>query len=84
MKAKHQRTLQKIFEKPDRADIQWKDIEALFLSLGAVIKEGKGSRVRIDYHGIASTFHRPHPQKETNKSTIKDIRNFLISMGFEQ
>ena len=44
---KHERTLQAIFESPTKANIQWREIEALFRHLGATIAEGRGARVRV-------------------------------------
>ena len=73
--------LQKIFEKPDRSDILWKDIEGLFLALGGEIDEGRGSRVRVAINGVRAVFHRPHPERVTNKGTVKSVRRFLIESG---
>ena len=36
MKRKHQRTLELIFARPVSGNLSWRDIEALFLELGAV------------------------------------------------
>jgi hypothetical protein len=74
---KHRGTLEKIKSRPDRSDIAWKDIEALFLALGAEISEGSGSRVRVFLNGTRAVFHRPHPQKETDKGAVKSVRRFL-------
>ncbi|MDF5716790.1 MAG: type II toxin-antitoxin system HicA family toxin [Rhizonema sp. NSF051] len=63
-----------MFETPTRSDITWTDVKSLFLSLGSIVQQGKGSRVRVALNGIKSVFHEPHPQKEVSKSTIKDIR----------
>jgi hypothetical protein len=81
MTAKHQKTLRSIFDDPVRANILWAEIEALFLSLGAERDEGSGSRVRFYLNGIRATFHRPHPQKETDRGTIKSVRKFLNESG---
>lgn len=40
MNRKHRKTLQAIFAKPVNGNIAWRKIEALFLHLGAVRKEG--------------------------------------------
>ncbi|WP_296452844.1 type II toxin-antitoxin system HicA family toxin [Rubinisphaera sp.] len=50
-------------------------------STGAEITEGAGSRVRIALNGVRAIFHRPHPQKETDKGAIKSMRRFLIEAG---
>jgi hypothetical protein len=78
---KQQKTLEAIFEEPVRANIVWKDIETLFLVLGAEVSEGSGSRVRVALHGVRAVFHRPHPQKETDKGAVKSVRRFLQEAG---
>lgn len=69
MKSKHRKTLKQIFDNPIRANILWVDIENLLTALGAEISEGRGSRVRIALNGVRAVFHRPHPQKETDKDS---------------
>ena len=81
MNKKQRQTLERIFEKPEHSDIPWPDIESLFIALGAEISEGKGSRVRVILSDVKAVFHRPHPQRVTNKSTIRSVRRFLIESG---
>ena len=81
MNKKQRQTLQKIFEKPERSDVSWDDIEGLFLSLGAELTEGKGSRVRVALNDVRAVFHRPHPAREINKGSVKSVRRFLIESG---
>jgi hypothetical protein len=81
MNKKQRRTLSKIFEKPERPDILWNDIESLFIALGADISEGKGSRVRVALNQVRAVFHRPHPKRVTNKASVKSVRRFLIESG---
>jgi len=78
---KHRKTLEAIFEKPERVDIVWRDVETLFIALGAEIREGNGSRVRVALKDVRAVFHRPHPCRETNKGAVKSIRRFLESAG---
>jgi hypothetical protein len=78
---KQRRTLEAIFEDPVRANIPWREIENLFIALGAEITEGSGSRVRVALQGVRAIFHRPHPQKETNKGAVKSVRRFLQEAG---
>ncbi len=77
MNRKHRRTLERVFEAPERADILWRDIESLFVALDAKVSEGRGSRVRVALRGVRAVFHRPHPKKEANKATVKSVRRFL-------
>ena len=77
MNQKHRHTLEAIFDDPVRSNIPWRDIEAMLNAAGAEITEGEGSRVRIALNGIRAVFHRPHPQKETDKGAVKSVRRFL-------
>jgi len=78
---RHRRTLEAIFADSVRANVGWTDIEALLRSLGADLSEGRGSRVRIALNGVRAVFHRPHPQKETDKGALKSMRRFLTDAG---
>ncbi len=81
MNRKHTDILKTVFDKPERSDIVWKDIESLFKALGAEvtgITEGKGSRIRIYLNSVRAVFHRPHPKKETDKGAVKSVRRFLM------
>jgi hypothetical protein len=75
---KHRTTLVAIFADPVRANIGWRDIEALLLACGAEVSEGNGFRVRVALNGIPAVFHRPHPQKETDRGAVKSVRRFLV------
>ena len=77
MNKKQKRTLERIIEKPERSDIDWKDIETLIYALGGDISEGRGSRVRIYLNGVRAVFHRPHPKRVTVKGAVKSMRRFL-------
>ena len=83
MGSRHQKTLRAIFENPVRANIAWSDIEAMLAAYGAHISEGAGSRVRIALQGVRAVFHRPHPQKETDKGAVKSMRRFLMEAGIQ-
>ena len=81
MDSKHRKTLEAIFEKPERANILWRDIEALLIALGAEITDGNGSRRRVALKGVRAVFHCPHPRKETDKGAVKSVRKFLEAAG---
>jgi len=83
MDTKHQKTLTSIFAEPTRSNINWNDIESLFLALGGEVSEGRGSRVRVVLNGVRAVFHRPHPEKETDKGAVKSVRRFLLEAGVE-
>ena len=81
MKGKHARTLEAVFANPVRANVLWADVQSLFVAMGAEISEGRGSRVRVSLDGVDAVFHRPHPQKETDKGALKSVRRFLTEAG---
>lgn len=81
MGPKHRRLLSTIFEDPVSSNIAWRDVEASLLAAGAEIGEGSESRVRIALDGVRAVFHRPHPQKETDKGAIRSLRRFLTEAG---
>lgn len=77
MKRKHQKTLEAIFAHPVGGNIQWRDIEALLMELGAEISEREGSRVAVVLFGEVRIFHRPHPSPTTDKGAVASIRKWL-------
>ena len=81
MKRKHRKTLEAIFAHPVSANIQWRDIEALFIELGAEVSEREGSRVAVVLFGEVRVFHRPHPSPNTDKGAVASIRNWLKQYG---
>ncbi|MDR3019477.1 MAG: type II toxin-antitoxin system HicA family toxin [Treponema sp.] len=81
MNSKHKKTLRDIFHKPIKSSVLWSDVESLFKACGAHIEEGSGSRVCIMLNNVVSVFHRPHPQKETDKGALKSVRRFLENAG---
>lgn len=81
MNSKQRRTLEAVFADPVQANIAWSDIEALLIACGAMTEEGRGSRVRFLLNGFVATFHRPHPQKETDRGAVKSARRFLQEAG---
>ena len=80
---KQRKTLESIFTNPIPSNINWKDIESLFIALGANVSQGQGSRVRVKLNDVRAVFHEPHPQKETDKGAVKSVRDFLIEAGIE-
>jgi hypothetical protein len=81
MKRKHQKTLDAIYARPVSANIQWRDIEALFLELGAEISEREGSRIAVVLFDEVRVFHRPHPSPDTDKGAVASIRKWFEQHG---
>lgn len=83
MSKKHERVLEAVFRLPVSSNVAWKDCEKLLESLGAEISEGEGSRVRVFLNKKRAVFHRPHPQKETDKGALVSLRKFLENAGIK-
>lgn len=81
LKRKHQITLRQIYTTPISANIKWKDIEALFLELGAKIEEREGSRIAVVLFGQVKVFHRPHPSPDTDKGAVASVKKWLSENG---
>ncbi|MGA8352406.1 MAG: type II toxin-antitoxin system HicA family toxin [Isosphaeraceae bacterium] len=81
MNRRQQRTLESVFARPVRANIDWRAIESLLIALGAEVSEAKGSRVCVLLNGRTAVFHRPHPEKEAGKHTVRSVRDFLENAG---
>ena len=81
MKRKHQKTLEAIYARPVSANIQWRDIEALFEELGADISERAGSRIALVLFDEVRVFHRPHPLPDTDKGAVASVRKWLEQHG---
>ncbi|MEQ4485295.1 type II toxin-antitoxin system HicA family toxin [Cohnella silvisoli] len=54
---------------------------SLFRGCGVTVSEGSGSRVRAELDDVKATFHRPHPQRVTDKGALKSVRKFLSEAG---
>lgn len=76
MNSKNIKVYNEIYKNPVQSDIPWKDIESLFVALGADITEGNGSRIRIMLNGERAVFHHPHPESTTDKGAVKAVRKF--------
>ena len=39
--------------------------------------------MRVYLGGVRVVFHRPHPQKETDRGALRSVRRFLVEAGVE-
>ena len=81
LSSKHRKTFKSIFDNPVRSDVEWEKIELLLSALGGELSKGRGFRIRVALNDVRSVFHRPHPQKETDKGALKSVRRFLKEAG---
>lgn len=81
MRRKHARTLERVFARPTAASLTWNEVESMLVAFGAHMSEGRGSRIRVELHGVRAVFHRPHPPPEIDRGTVTSVRRFLEAAG---
>ncbi|WP_422136888.1 type II toxin-antitoxin system HicA family toxin [Endozoicomonas sp. ALD040] len=79
----NRKTLKALFADPINGNIEWRKLEALFLSLGAKRTTKGGSSVSFVLNDVRADFHRPHPDKASLRYRIKDARRFLEQAGIK-
>ena len=70
-----------VFTDPVSGTLGWADVAGLLVAAGAVVIEGRGSRVRFVCGQEVVTFHRPHPAKEAKRYQVREARDFLERIG---
>ena len=81
MNSAHRKTLLAVFSDPVNGALEWRRIEALLVAVGCKVIEGSGSSVTFEKDGLRAYFHRPHPAKEALRYRVRDVRQFLQSIG---
>ena len=81
MRTKHRRTLENVFRTPTPAGIRWADIVSMLEAVGAEVSQRSGSRVLLKKGAERMVVHRPHPEPETGRATVRDIAAFLNATG---
>lgn len=81
MRAKHRRTLKSLFKRPTPTGIRWTDIVFMLDAAGVEVSQRSGSRVLPTKGAERMVVHRPHPEPETGRATVRDIAAFLEAIG---
>ena len=81
MRAKYQRTLNEVFKRPTPSGIRWADIVTMLNAAGVEVTQRSGSRVLLKKGAERIVVHRPHPEPETGRATVRDIAAFLDAVG---
>lgn len=81
MRLKHQRILENMFTRPTPAGIRWMDIVAVLKAVDVEVSQRSGSRVLLKKGAERMIVHRPHPESETGRATVRDIAAFLAAIG---
>jgi len=80
---RQKKILKDVFTDLIKPNIPWKDIVSMLIALGAEVNEGSGSRVRFFLNNRIAVFHRPHPERVTDKGAVKSVREFIVNSGIE-
>ena len=83
MNRKQKNTLNRMFSKPTPSDIKWSEVEAMLKAAGVEISQRAGSRVGLKKDAERIVVHRPHPQPEVGKATVRAIAKFLEMVGMQ-
>ena len=76
---RQKKTLAAIYATPVNPNIKWRDIESLFVALGATVTQsGKGMTISLDGHDFY--YHRPHGRNNSGRGLVKRVREFLETM----
>jgi len=83
MNSKHLKKLESVFFTPLKRNIKWSDVEKLIKAVDGTIKQGDGSRIRIDFSGQSLNIHTPHPQKELKPYQVRALRTLFNEVGIQ-
>ena len=62
--------------------MNWIDAMALMSALGATIDEKRsGSRVLVIWCDERRVLHKPHPERNLDKATVKELKVWLTENG---
>ena len=78
LSTEHQRTYDSIFQHPISANLERRDVKALFDALGEVTEEHNGN-LKFDRNGQTLILHPSHTNHPANVEEVMTIRHFLES-----
>ena len=67
--------------RPTPAGIRWAEIESLLNALGVDVINRAGSRTLLRKGDHRIVVHRPHPQPEVRRDTVRNIVEFISLIG---
>ena len=81
VRAKHQRTLERLFRRPTPSDIRWIDLEARLKAVGVDLRQRAGPRVLLVLGSQRMALHCPHPQPTVGRATLRAAAAFPGAAG---
>jgi hypothetical protein len=86
MNKEQRHTLAKIYFDPITLGVRWKDVEHLFIGLGAYAKWSDASHLTVDLNGHKESF--PTPARDKNAvlgaGDGRRVKDFLASAGISR
>jgi predicted RNA binding protein YcfA (HicA-like mRNA interferase family) len=73
--------LENVLRTPTPTGIRWTDIVSMLEAAGVEVSQRTGSRVLLKKGAERMVVHRPHPEPETGRATVRDIAAFLNATG---
>ena len=70
-----------MYEVPTPTDIRWQDIVTMLRAADVEVSQRSGSRVLLKKGTERMVVHRPHPEPNTGRATVRDIAAFLGVAG---
>ena len=58
-------------------------MESLLVAAGVELTQRSGSRVGLRKDNERMVVHRPHPQPEVGRATVRSIARFLAAVGVQ-
>jgi len=82
--SKQKKILTCIFHDPVLKNIKWANVKSLIISLGGIVEQGNGSRIRIVFNDLSLNIHTPHPGNELKPYQVRAFRKLLKDQGLEK
>jgi hypothetical protein len=80
LSGRHRDTLEKIFEHPPSANLEWRELRSLLEAVGTVVEEANG-KLRVSL-GPETEVITPPRHKDIDVQLLVDIRRMLRNAGF--
>lgn len=83
MNKEQRHTLAKVYDDPHAAGVRWRNVEQLFLGLGADAKWSDPSHLTVELKGHKDSFQTPYRDKNAvlTENDGENVRDFLESAG---
>ncbi len=77
MTKKALRQFEAIMQRPGRVDVSWRDAKRLLGLLGARVRNGTDSRIRVELNGVRAVIQQPVKESDSPKFTMLALQRFF-------